>query len=130
MTVRDVTLIFFAYARVKYRDTEVLGTVSPSPSRHATEFTTTELMLFLRAHKKLDDDRLDNAHLLLDLLCRRSDEWTEWDVSLAANAVSYYHFHKPRFWALLARKLQKFGLEDESYEPFKHREYSGSNGSP
>lgn len=107
MTVRDVSLIFFAYARVKYRDTKVLGTVSPFLLRHATEFTATELVLLLNAHKKLEYDRLDNMHLLLDLLCRRSDDWTEFDVSLAANAVSYYYIHKPRFWALLARKLPK-----------------------
>ena len=84
-------------------------------------------MLFLRAHKKPDDDKWDNAHLLLRLLCRRSDDCTEWDVSLAVSAVPCYHFHKHRLWALLTRKLQKFGLEDESVEPFKHREYSGSD---
>ncbi|CAE8590923.1 unnamed protein product, partial [Polarella glacialis] len=103
----DVALMFLAFARVKYRDTKALDTISPFILRHIDAFSTTELVLLLNGHKKLEYERLDNIHLLLNAICHRSDEWTGRHVALASNAVASFYIYQPSFWRKVAMCLPK-----------------------
>mmetsp|Transcript_27415 Transcript_27415/g.64521 ORF Transcript_27415/g.64521 Transcript_27415/m.64521 type:complete len:569 (+) Transcript_27415:70-1776(+) len=101
----DVTMMFFAFARIKYRDKKALDTISPFILRHINDFTVMELALLLNAHKKLEYERIDSLQLLLTALCGRPDEWSSRVVALAANAVAYFYIYEPRFWKLVTRIL-------------------------
>lgn len=101
----DVALIFLAYARIKYRDLKVLDTISPFLLKQIDEFSTTELVLLLNAHKKLELERVDSLKLLLIAICRRRDEWTGRHMALTANAAAYFYVYHPQFWKSLAVRL-------------------------
>eukprot|EP00933_Yihiella_yeosuensis_P040292 TRINITY_DN3456_c1_g1_i1.p1 TRINITY_DN3456_c1_g1~~TRINITY_DN3456_c1_g1_i1.p1 ORF type:complete len:482 (-),score=78.74 TRINITY_DN3456_c1_g1_i1:204-1505(-) len=103
----DVALMFLAFARVKYRDLKALDAISPFVLRHIDNFSTTELVLLMNGHKKLEYERIDNMHLLLSAVCNRWDEWTGRHIALAANAVAYFYIYQPRFWKQVAMSLPK-----------------------
>lgn len=107
MGAGDVALMFFAYARIKYRDLKVLDTISPFLLQHIDEFSTMELVLLFNAHKKLEFERTDSIKLLLTAICRRRDEWTGRHMALTANAAAYFYVYHPQFWKSLAVKLPK-----------------------
>ena len=110
----DISLMFRAFARIKYRDTRALDTLSPFILRHVDSFNTEELVLLLLAHKKLEYERTDNLHLILNIICQRKDEWTGKDVALTSNAVAHFYIYRPRFWRLAAMSLNRLqaGLGD------------------
>ncbi|CAE7780146.1 ppsA [Symbiodinium sp. CCMP2456] len=103
----DISLMFRAFARIKYRDARALDTLSPFILRHIDSFNTEELVLLLLAHKKLEYERTDNLHLLLNVLCQRKEEWTGKDVALISNAVAHFYIYRPRFWRLAAMSLNR-----------------------
>ena len=103
----DISLMFRAFARIKYRDTRALDTLSPFILRHIDSFHTEELVLLLLAHKKLEYERTDNLHLLLNAICQRKAEWTGKDVALTSNAVAHFYIYRPRFWRLAAISLMR-----------------------
>eukprot|EP00439_Symbiodinium_sp_Y106_P051354 s1906_g6.t2 len=103
----DISLMFRAFARIKYRDARALDTLSPFILRHIDSFNTEELVLLLLAHKKLEYERTDNLHLLLNVLCQRREEWTGKDVALISNAVAHFYIYRPRFWRLAAMSLNR-----------------------
>ena len=102
---RDVSLMFRAFARVKYRDVKALDVLSPFILRHVDEFSTLELTLILAAHKKLEYERTDNIHLLVSIICQRKEEWTGQILALTCNAVAHFYIYRPRFWRLAAMSL-------------------------
>ena len=103
----DISLMFRAFARIKYRDDRALDTLSPFILRHVDSFNTEELVLLLLAHKKLEYERTDNLHLLLNVICQRKDEWSGKDVALTSNAVAHFYIYRPRFWRLAAMSLNR-----------------------
>ncbi|CAJ1418586.1 unnamed protein product [Effrenium voratum] len=106
-SANDVSLIFRAFARIKYRDVKALDTLSPFILRHIDSFPTQELVLILSAHKKLEYERTDNIHLLLSVICQRGEEWTGLHLALTSNAVAHFYIYRPRFWRLAGMSLIK-----------------------
>lgn len=102
---KDVSLMFRAFARIKYRDRKALDTLSPFILRHVDSFSTHELALILAAHKKLEYERTDNIHLLVSIICQRKEEWTGQIVALTCNAVAHFYIYRPRFWRMAAMSL-------------------------
>ena len=125
----DISLMFRAFARIKYRDARALDTLSPFILRHIDSFNTEELVLLLLAHKKLEYERTDNLHLLLNVLCQRREEWTGKDVALISNAVAHFYIYRPRFWRLAAMSLNRLVWDDESTGADDPRQCHGASGS-
>lgn len=104
---RDIATVIHSFARVKFKDEKLLGSIIPSILRNLNDFSVREIVSILSAFRKLEYSRLDCMDLLVNQLVIQSNEWNEIDCALIANALGYFRVFDKDIWKCIQNHILK-----------------------
>lgn len=100
---RDIATVIHSFARVKFRDDKLLGSLVPSILKNMDEFSVRELVDILSSFRKLEYSRLDCLDLMVNQLVLKANEWNEMDCALIANGMGYFRVFDRSIWRCIEK---------------------------
>ncbi|OEH74090.1 rap domain-containing protein [Cyclospora cayetanensis] len=104
---QQVAISLYAAARVRYRDVRLVDAFAPLILKQIEDFSVKDIALLLNAFRKLEIPKADTIELLVNQLCFRLGEASAVDLTLVANALSFFYIYHRRFWKGLLQSLPR-----------------------
>lgn len=102
---RDIATVVHSFARVKFRDDKLLGSIVPSILKNMDEFSVRELVDILSSFRKLEYSRLDCLDLMVNQLVLKANEWNEMDCALIANGMGFFRVFDRSIWRCIEKVI-------------------------
>lgn len=101
----DICLVLYSFAKVRYRDHQFLKIMAPLIVRSMGSMSCGGAALILNSMKRLELGNYDIIDLATNEICLKIDQANMQDISLAANALSFFHVYHNRFWGMLTKAV-------------------------
>ncbi|GFE54316.1 RAP domain-containing, putative [Babesia ovis] len=101
----DICLVMYSFAKVRYRDQQLIKLFAPLIVRNISNLSCGGCALILNAMKRLEIRNYDIIELATNEICLKMDHANLQDISLTANALSFFQIYHQRFWNMLTKAV-------------------------
>ncbi|ORM39474.1 uncharacterized protein BXIN_2885 [Babesia sp. Xinjiang] len=105
MKPADICLVLYSFAKVRYKDQQLLKILSPLIVRHISNLSCGGAALILNAMKRLELPNYDIIELATNEICLKMDHANLQDIALTANALAFFSIYHQRFWNMLTKAI-------------------------
>ncbi|GBE60175.1 RAP domain-containing protein [Babesia ovata] len=105
MQPADICLVMYSFAKVRYRDQQLLKILNPLIVRHISGLSCSGAALILNSMKRLELSNYDIIDLATNEICLKMDTANMQDIALTANALSFFQVYHQRFWNMLFKAV-------------------------
>ncbi|CDR94675.1 hypothetical protein, conserved [Babesia bigemina] len=117
MQPADICLVMYSFAKVRYawrlsatwmpryRDQQLLKILNPLIVRHISGLSCSGAALILNSLKRLELSNYDIIDLATNEICIKMDTANMQDITLTANALSFFQVYHQRFWNMLFKAV-------------------------